>query len=87
VSNTTWAGLALPLDLGVVGMTGCTLYTSIDITVTVPMVGSTAQLTLAIPNQPNLIAATVNAQGFAVDPGINRLNAVTSNGLHLVLGL
>lgn len=29
-SDTTWAGLALPLDLTILGLPGCNLYTSVD---------------------------------------------------------
>lgn len=42
LSNTSWAGFALPLNLDFIGMPGCTLYTDLLRTKTLTAVGGRA---------------------------------------------
>ncbi|MGA0061332.1 MAG: hypothetical protein ACO3RU_17300, partial [Planctomycetota bacterium] len=87
ISVTLGLGFAQSsVDLTVLGMPGCTsLVTPVD---QIPMVrvGSTAAMSLSIPNQAALLGAHVYTQGIAIAPGINTLGVVSSNGGDLMLG-
>jgi hypothetical protein len=86
VSNTTWGGVPLPFDLGVVGMPGCTLYTDpMDIEV-LGNNGGVADWSLAIPATPALAGAEFFAQGFVLVAGWNPFGMVASNACRLQIG-
>lgn len=77
----TSTGQSLPLDLTIIGMPGCRLYTD-------PMVslGAAADPTgnvtvsLSVPADPNLIGGDMFSQAMVIDPGVNALSLTTSNG-------
>ncbi len=85
-SSTNWLGQSLPLDLGSLGMPGCTLFTSIDDASLLPKFGSTATWALSIPNDPILAGVSVHLQSLVIDPGVNTLGAVLSNAGTAVIG-
>jgi hypothetical protein len=68
-SNLTWGALPLPLDLGLIGLPGCSLYTSVELATGVPNNAGTATWSVPIPNDPSLRGLTffdqvlVNAAG------------------------
>ena len=86
LSNTSWAGIPLPLDLGVLGMPGCTGYTSGDFITAIVNVGGAAQTTVGLSSNPSGLGFTFYSQVLAQDPGINAFGAVTSNALALTVG-
>ncbi|MGE3175476.1 MAG: sorbosone dehydrogenase family protein [Planctomycetota bacterium] len=87
LSNTAWALGPLPQDLGVVGMPGCLLRTSGDLTLALfHGAGSTATIPLGIPNDASMLGIPVHMQGFAVDFAANPFGGVVSGGATLRVG-
>jgi len=71
------------IDLGSVGMPGCTRYVGLDVTrVFVPVAG-TGSNPFAVPANPAFAGLEVYSQGFAFAPGANPLGMVSSNGVRL----
>lgn len=85
-SRTTYAGLPLPLSLTTIGMTGCQLLVSGDVTLGTMGAGSNASLTLPIPLQPALVGAMFYLQGFALDLGGNPANVIDTRALECRVG-
>ena len=80
---------ALPFDLGVIGMTGCTLYQSGDVfglPTTSAGVAFQMSFTAALPPTPALVGQHLYFQAFSVAPGVNPLQVVASNGVDFLLG-
>jgi len=86
-SNALYQGLPLPLPLDAVGMPGCTLYTSAELSLVVvaDAMGDYAAA-VPIPDDANLRGLELFAQSFLFDPGANAFGGVLSNGLDLVIG-
>ena len=82
---------AIPLpgvDLSAVFMPGCRLYVSADVTVGFAAAGtSSAQHSLAIPNNAALAGAHLYSQSIVVAPGTNPLGVVTSNALDFTINV
>lgn len=86
-SNTNWAGLALPLDLGPFGAPTCFLRAAGDAVVPVAIdAAGTGSVTLSIPNGAWLVNADLFAQVLPLDPGSNALDLVASNSLRVTIG-
>ena len=85
-SKTSWGSLALPFDLGLLGMPGCTLQINPLITLAAGTPLRTATWTLPIPNLPSQIGASLYAQGLVLARDANPLGLLTSNGAELVIG-
>lgn len=83
-SDQNWLGVPLPFDLTVAGAPGCNLYVSGDVAIGLAVVNQRASLTLAVPNDPSLVAATIFHQ--AIEPGSNALGFNFSNGLAVTIG-
>lgn len=83
-SRTSWLGLSLPYDLTGVGLTGCTVYVSVDIVIPTSHNGTMSTFVITVPNDPSLGGQTFYAQGLTMEPNINPLGA-TSNGLEFVV--
>lgn len=66
-SNTSWNSVPLPLDLGIVGLPGCTDYISIAAGVVVPAGGGNSALTLAIPNNAALLGLRYFVQAVSIE--------------------
>lgn len=80
-SDSSWAGLPLPLRLDVIGAPGCVLLAAGDVLLpTVTDASGGARLPLAVPADPDLIGATVFAQWVVFDPSANGLGLVMSDG-------
>jgi hypothetical protein len=86
-SRTSWGALPLPFDLGAVGMPGCWLRTSTDVATPVAIVAGRARWALNIPAAPSLGGLEFHNQALVVDPGINPLGVVVSNGGRGVIGV
>jgi len=84
-SNELWGGVPLPLELGLIGMPGCWLQVSIDVSLPLPNHGGWTGLPLAIPFDYRLLGAGIFAQAFVLDPGAVPAAATSNAGL-LVIG-
>ncbi len=82
-SNTRWDSTSLPLDLAILGMTGCELLVSPDLSLRGSATGGKSVASLPIPNDPRLRGANVYAQWFCLDPGSNALGMSASNGVRI----
>jgi len=84
ISDQNWNGIVLPLDLGIVGGTGCSLYTSEELVLgPLPQGGG---ITATIPNSPILVGSRSFWQGFHIDAAIPRpLPVATSNYLEVTI--
>lgn len=85
-STVTWGSTSLPLDLGVVGMGGCLLYTNPVISTPLQNVGGSAAWSLSIPGDHALAGVPLYLQGGVISPGANVLGVVMSNLTTLQLG-
>ena len=87
LDNQTSGGQPLPLDLSILGMTGCLLHHSGELLgLTTATDGNVERLALPLPNQPILLGVSIYVQAYAFAPGANPLQVITSNGLEWVLG-
>ena len=85
-SRTSWGSLTLPLDLTGLGMPGCALHASPQLTLLLANLAGQAAMALPIPNFASLLGATLYAQGGVTDPDANLLGIVVSNGSAWRLG-
>lgn len=63
--DRNWSGVPLPLDLEVIGMPGCGLFTSIDLAAAMIPLGQTAHAVLPIPLDRGLLGQELLAQVLA----------------------
>jgi hypothetical protein len=92
---STIFGLAIlsttPINPGVsltpLGMSGCELYQTIDVSVLWGPNGNTAVVSWPLPSTPSLAGFVVYCQSAALVPGINPFGMAISNGLKLTVGL
>lgn len=80
-------GPSAPVDLGVVGMPGCELLVTPDVTEFRAAIGNAATWTLSIPNDPVLAGVPFYQQAFVFDSLANTLGLVASNGMLATLGI
>jgi hypothetical protein len=85
-ATMTSGGVALPLDLTVLGALGCTLDVDPVQTFSVTARGNVATFFLPIPSDPILLGGRLHAQSLVVDGTANQVGLVTSNRGTLVLG-
>ncbi len=86
-SNTTWGNSALPLDFTPFGAPGCTGLT--DMAVMLPMLtnkAGQAGFTYTIPLDPTLTGVRWFNQWLIIDPSVNSLGIVTTNGTSMLIG-
>ncbi len=86
-SNTAVGPFFLPFDLTAIGMSGCTLYTSLDLTVPMVNQGGSATWTLPVPNVPALAGAKFYDQAVVFDPLANPAGLITSNAQSGTVGV
>jgi hypothetical protein len=85
-SNERVGRSALPYSMAPLGMPGCELLTSSELTLFAPGSGSTAAASFALPTAVEFVGAHLFAQAWAPAPGANAGGALTSNGLSLFVG-
>jgi hypothetical protein len=87
VSNTSWNGTPLPIDLGLVGLPGCSLHIAPELDFALSTNFGGASLVLAIPNQPPFLGTSFYGQYFALDAtAVNGGGIVTTNGARMRIG-
>ena len=87
LSKTMWGQIALPHDLSLLGVPGCTLYVSTDAVGALVNNGGTASWSIPIPPRPLLVGLRIYVQVAAVDLGVNRpVPVVLSNALEVEVG-
>lgn len=74
------------LALAPLGAPGCTLYSGGTGLVVLPLPVAFPAFSFAIPGNPALVGQSVFAQGAVIEPGVNALEIVTSNGLMGCIG-
>lgn len=79
VSKTTWGGIPLPLNMGIIGATGCTLFTSVEFHLPVANTNGSGSITLPLPNDPLLLLFPFYCQATVIDPPANSLGMILSN--------
>jgi arylsulfatase B len=84
--NVTWNGLALPVDLTVVGASGCWLSIDPVVTMLLSASGSTASLPIVLPNEPTLVGQQLYAQAFPLLIGCVATGLISTNAMEAVLG-
>ena len=77
----------LPLDLAFLGMPGCPLLVSPDITSTILGVGTAGVYSLSFPAIPANAGFQFYLQGLSIDPAANAFGAAMSDAVALVTGL
>jgi hypothetical protein len=80
-SSTQWGAIPLPLVLTSIGMTGCALLTSPDVSLPFAHAGGTATVQLAIPNDPANLGLSFFDQVVLLDLGANPLGLTATGGL------
>jgi hypothetical protein len=88
VSDASWLGLPLPLDLALFGAPGCFVYTSNEVLIPgIPNAGGAASLPVVIPNDPTLSGGVAHVQGFQIDLALpTPLPLASSNYLTVTIG-
>jgi hypothetical protein len=86
-SRTNWLGVPLPLDLGIIGAPGCSLYTGA--TIGLPLLTSTegfADLDISVAPFREIVGLVFVTQFFVAAPGANSLGVVTSDAVVTSIG-
>jgi hypothetical protein len=86
-SNTTSGALPLPLDLSIIGMTGCNLLADPLITEVAAGAGSSATWSFVVPNVPAFIGIVLFGQAFSLDIAANPFGFTASNGGRIKVGV
>jgi hypothetical protein len=86
VSNTSYASIPLPVDLGILGAPGCPARVSLDVTLTLVGAGGQASTVFNIPNNPLFVGFTFYTQALVFDPPLNVLGLSTSQAAVAVVG-
>ena len=84
----TYQGIPLPLSLAVIGLPGCTLYHSNDLSFSVGVAAGAAQFTwpLTIPNDTTLLGKDVFVQGLHLEFPGSASWAAMSNAIGIRIG-
>ena len=86
VSNQSSTLGFLPLDLTSLGLPGCFLRTSLELTDGILTFGTTGSWSLNIPNQVALLGSQFYQQAFVFDPGLNAFGGAMSDAAEWQIG-
>lgn len=86
LSDSVWNGIALPLDLGFLGMPGCVLRNEILFMRVLGVGVSTSTWPLSIPSDPSLLGARFHLQALASDVEANPFGLVLTGQLSAEIG-
>jgi len=82
-----WYGVSLPLDLGAVGATGCTLFAPLHSTIqSVSTASGTVRWNLQLPNDPIIVGSSIYLQALIADAAANQLGFSFSNAGRMLIG-
>ena len=92
-SRTSWNGLPLPLSLGFLGLSGCSIYN--DWSLTWPMLADpngviapySSGAVLDLPASTALVGGVLQFQMVSIQPGINPLGLAMTNNTEVFLGV
>jgi len=87
-SRTSWNGLSLPSSLAPLGMPGCQLLVSADLTMALAdrPTPNTARWTTPVPYLPALLGVDLHQQVLVHDPAANAAGMTTSNASQATIG-
>jgi hypothetical protein len=85
-SAMAWGAVALPIDLGYLGMPGCALHTSVLLSAPLVNEGGAATLPLPLPPPGLHEGLALYAQVAVTSPGANPLGMVMSNAGEMRFG-
>ena len=85
-SDTYLGNVPLPVALDSIGMTGCKLYVSTDVSVQLAAVAGIASFNVTIPNVPAMVRSMFHLQSVVFDPAANGLGLTSSNELTATIG-
>jgi hypothetical protein len=86
ISNQQWGAIKLPLDLGFLGMPGCKLFVSADVSLPLKSNAGAARCDLAIPTVAEFVGKSFYLQGLVLDRKANRLGVALSNAGKATIG-
>lgn len=87
LDGTLWAGLPTPVDLGFIGASGCSMWTSAELILSLALdAAGTGATTFAVPSSPSLTGAAIFNQGGVLAPGTNALGLIFSNAGTGIIG-
>jgi hypothetical protein len=81
ISNTSWMGIPLPLDLAILGVPGCMVNISMDMPF---FSGPVVPLAIPIPNDPLAVGAHLYFQNFLLGDPSGKL-VVTTRGIDVLI--
>ena len=67
-SAASWSGFSLPLDLGLIGLPGCTLFVEVAVAETMVRTGTRADWTIDLPSDASLVGQDFWLQALVLDP-------------------
>tara|TARA_R110002072_G_scaffold228234_4_gene385060 strand:- start:235 stop:2544 length:2310 start_codon:yes stop_codon:yes gene_type:complete len=73
--------LPQPINLGSIGMPGCTLYQPLDLLTPFAIVSGSGSTPLQLPSNPVFIGTVLRSQSATLTPGINPFGFAISNAL------
>ncbi len=80
-----FSSIVPPFDLALLGAPGCFQHVGVSATTAFLPTSGSGSVPTTIPNSPALAGVRVFGQSIAVDPTINALGAITSNGIELLV--
>jgi hypothetical protein len=75
------------VSLTFLGLPGCELYQTIDVSILWGQVGNSGTVPWPLPNNSVLAGFEVYCQSATLTPGINAFGMAISNGLNLTVGI
>jgi len=90
VSDTMWGGAPLPIDLGAIGLSGCSWHVSVEASLTMattaPLGGRRrATYELPVPNVQSLLGAELFGQWFILESGPGGLTGSTTKAIRVTV--
>lgn len=86
-SRTRLGALPLPIELSALGMHGCLLQVSGDVTLPMPAPAQGVSVTsIPVPANPGLVGATFFVQGLVFESGANLAGIIVSAALAMAVG-
>lgn len=86
VSNTVSAIGPLPVDLTFLGLPGCPLRVSFEVTLALFGAANSATLVFPVPLTPSLVGTQVYTQALSLDPALNAFGFALSDASVLLVG-